>query len=67
LPQLPAAAAAAAAGASSEPSAATPWPCERMCHSLTALPDGRMLAFGGRNKEGICRDMWLLETVRTIP
>jgi hypothetical protein len=41
-----------------------PWPCERMCHSLTALPDGRLLVFGGRNKEGICRDMWLLDMVR---
>lgn len=42
---------------------AVPWPCERMCHSLTALPDGRLLVIGGRNKEGICRDMWLLDTV----
>jgi len=35
-----------------------------MCHSLTALPDGRLLVIGGRNKEGICRDTWLLDTVR---
>lgn len=35
-----------------------------MCHSLTPLPDGRLLVFGGRNKDGICSDMWLLDTVR---
>lgn len=43
-----------------------PWPCERMCHSMTPLPDGRLLVFGGRNKEGICSDMWLLDTVSGV-
>lgn len=38
-------------------------PCERMCHSLTPLPDGRLLLLGGRHKEGICKDLWWLDTV----
>jgi hypothetical protein len=41
------------------------WPCERMCHSMTALPDGRMLLLGGRHKEGICKDLWWLDMVST--
>ncbi len=36
-------------------------PTERMCHSATALPDGRVLLLGGRRKEGICQDIWWLE------
>lgn len=39
-------------------------PCERMCHSMTGLRDGRLLLLGGRHKEGICRDMWWLDAVR---
>jgi hypothetical protein len=38
-------------------------PCERMCHSMTPLPDGRTLLLGGRQKEGICKDMWWLDAV----
>jgi hypothetical protein len=38
-----------------------------MCHSLTGLPDGRVLLLGGRNKEGICHDQWWLEQVQTTP
>jgi hypothetical protein len=34
-----------------------------MCHSMTALPDGRMLLLGGRQKEGICKDLWWLDAV----
>jgi hypothetical protein len=34
-----------------------------MCHSMTPLPDGRILLLGGRQKEGICKDMWWLDAV----
>jgi hypothetical protein len=30
---------------------------------MTPLPDGRMLLLGGRQKEGICKDMWWLDAV----
>lgn len=67
-PPPPAAPGAAVGGsnalADAAAAAAPPWPCERMCHSLTGLSDGRLLVVGGRNKEGICRDMWLLDAVR---
>jgi host cell factor len=36
-------------------------PQERMCHTLTALPDGSLLLLGGRKREGICEDAWLLD------
>ncbi|WIA20924.1 hypothetical protein OEZ85_005266 [Tetradesmus obliquus] len=44
-------------------------PCERMCHSMTPLPDGRMLLLGGRQKEGICKDLWWLDAAGelTVP
>lgn len=60
--------AAADTGAGTAAAAADPppavWPSERMCHSMTTLSDGRVLVFGGRNKDGICRDMWLADVVR---
>ncbi|MEW5302348.1 MAG: hypothetical protein WDW36_005145 [Sanguina aurantia] len=40
-----------------------PAPCERMCHSLTCLADGRLLLLGGRTKEGLCADVWTLAVV----
>eukprot|EP00775_Hariotina_reticulata_P005010 gene5010-5251_t len=35
-------------------------PSERMCHSLSRLPGGRLLLLGGRHKDGICQDQWWL-------
>lgn len=43
-----------------------PAPCERMCHSLTCLADGRLLLLGGRTKEGLCRDVWTLAMVSAL-
>ncbi|KAF6262051.1 hypothetical protein COO60DRAFT_1699485 [Scenedesmus sp. NREL 46B-D3] len=36
-------------------------PAERMCASMTPLPDGLLLLLGARHKEGIYQDMWWLD------
>jgi host cell factor len=43
-----------AAGAAAGHVPVTASPSERMCHTMCALSDGRLLLLGGRNKEGIC-------------
>ncbi|KAG2448710.1 hypothetical protein HYH02_006066 [Chlamydomonas schloesseri] len=35
-------------------------PVERMCHSLVAVGEGRLLLVGGRKRDGICAESWWL-------
>ena len=39
------------------------WPAERMAHTFTPLPRGRVLLLGGRWREGIRSDAWCLQLV----
>ncbi|GBF95583.1 hypothetical protein Rsub_08564 [Raphidocelis subcapitata] len=54
-------------GDSAAAAAPPPWPCERMCHTLTPLPDGRVLLLGGRCREGIRDDAWWFVPPKNLP
>eukprot|EP00884_Botryococcus_braunii_P007330 jgi/Botrbrau1/16599/Bobra.0068s0028.1 len=50
------------ASASSPSSSAAPAPAPREFHTLTPLPGGRLLLFGGGNGKVMFGDMWILDT-----